>query len=265
MSMSTPMANYAAARRVGDFVFMSGIVAVDPQRRRVVTGFDDLPESAHDDLRPLGYVTGQISVDVFEAPIVAQSWVVLDRIRELAVEHGGTMADVCKLVQYFRHLHHYAPYLKTEDKTATPAEAIARLVRRKLDFTFDHPQVSRLFSYEVMSGGAAIRRIWAVSEDSVNAAVRIIGEWVRKREIEPIEPIFLLFHIWALTQHYADYEPQVRFFIDCPPEEALDRERICAQIICFVLRGVGLGSTACADRIPVLSQRSRATPPADAA
>lgn len=136
--------------------------------------------------------------------------------------------------------------LKTEDKTATPAEAIARLVRRKLDFTFDHPQVSRLFSYEVMSGGAVIRRIWAESADSVGAAVRIIAEWVRTREIEPIEPIFLLFHIWALTQHYADYEPQVRFFTDCPPEEALDRERICAQITCFVLRGLGLRSAACA-------------------
>ncbi|MEO6897468.1 MAG: TetR family transcriptional regulator C-terminal domain-containing protein [Caldimonas sp.] len=156
--------------------------------------------------------------------------------------------------------------LKTEDKTVTPSEAIARLVRRKLDFTFDHPQVSRLFSYEVMSGGAAIRRIWAESADSVDAAVRIIGEWVRKREIEPIEPIFLLFHIWALTQHYADYEPQVRFFIDCPPEEALDRERICAQITCFVLRGVGLGSVACADRTDTIrSLRGRATPPTAAA
>lgn len=110
MSMGTPMANYAAARRVGDFVFMSGIVAVDPQRRRAVTGFDDIPESARKALRPLGFVTGQMSVDVFEAPIVAQSWFVLERIRELAVEHGGTMADVFKLVQYFRHLHHYAPY-----------------------------------------------------------------------------------------------------------------------------------------------------------
>ncbi|MEO8922716.1 MAG: RidA family protein [Caldimonas sp.] len=110
MSMGAPMANYAAARRVGDFVFMSGIVAVDPKLKRAVAGFDDIPESARAALRPLGYVTAQMSVDVFEAPIVAQSWFVLERIRELAVEHGGTMSDVVKLVQYFRHLHHYAPY-----------------------------------------------------------------------------------------------------------------------------------------------------------
>lgn len=108
--MGAPMANYAATKRVGDFVFMSGVVAVDPTRRLAVSSYDDIPEAARAALRPLGYVTGQMSVDVYEAPIVAQSWFVLERIRQLAAEHGGTMADVVKLVQYFRDLRHYAPY-----------------------------------------------------------------------------------------------------------------------------------------------------------
>ena len=110
MSTGTPMAHYAAARRVGDFVFMSGVVAVDPAIRRAVNRYEDIPTQALPSLRELGYVTGQMSVDVFEAPIVAQSWFVLDRIRQLAREHGGEMADVVKLVQYFRRLEHYAPY-----------------------------------------------------------------------------------------------------------------------------------------------------------
>lgn len=110
MSTGTPMANYAAARRVGDFVFMSGIVAVDPATRQAVSSYEDIPSAAQAALRQLGYVTGQMSVDVFEAPIVAQSWFVLDRIRQLAQEHGGQMSDVVKLVQYFRELPHYAHY-----------------------------------------------------------------------------------------------------------------------------------------------------------
>ncbi|MBP7564581.1 MAG: RidA family protein [Burkholderiaceae bacterium] len=110
MSMGKPMANYAAAKRVGDFVFMSGVVAVNPATRSAVQSYDDIPEAAREALRPLGYVTGQMSVDIFEAPIVAQSWFVLERIRQIAAEHGGTMADVVKLVQYFRQLSHYAPY-----------------------------------------------------------------------------------------------------------------------------------------------------------
>ena len=110
MSMGKPMANYAAAKRVGDFVFTSGVVAVDPATRRAVAGYDAIPEAARTALQGVGYATGQMSVDVFEAPIVAQSWFVLERIRQIAAEHGGTMEDVVKLVQYFRHLPHYAFY-----------------------------------------------------------------------------------------------------------------------------------------------------------
>lgn len=110
MSTGTPMAHYAAARRLGDFVFMSGVVAVNPATRQAVTRYEDLPAEALASLRGLGYVTGQMSVDVFEAPIVAQSWFVLERIRQIAEEHGGQMSDVVKLVQYFRQLPHYAAY-----------------------------------------------------------------------------------------------------------------------------------------------------------
>ncbi|SFP55500.1 Enamine deaminase RidA, house cleaning of reactive enamine intermediates, YjgF/YER057c/UK114 family [Variovorax sp. PDC80] len=110
MSMGKPMANYAAAKRVGDFVYMSGVVAVDPATRRAVAGYDAIPEAGRSALQGLGYATGQMSVDVFEAPIVAQSWFVLERIRQIAAEHGGTMEDVVKLLQYFRHLPHYAFY-----------------------------------------------------------------------------------------------------------------------------------------------------------
>ena len=110
MSMGQPMARYAAAKRVGDFVFMSGVVAVDPATRRAVTSYEDIPAAARDALQTIRYATGQMAVDVFEAPLVAQSWFVLERIRQLAAEHGGSMDDVVKLVQYFRHLPHYAPF-----------------------------------------------------------------------------------------------------------------------------------------------------------
>lgn len=105
-----PMANYAAARRAGDFVFVSGVVGVDPSRKAIVQSYDELPPHAIESLRSLGYVTGQMTVDIYEAPAVAQSWLVLERIRQIAKEHGGEMNDVIKLVQYFRDLRHYPFY-----------------------------------------------------------------------------------------------------------------------------------------------------------
>lgn len=104
-SMGRPLANYAAWRRAGDFVFASGVIAVDPGSRSVVTTYEQLAAPARGELVALGYDTGQMSVDVHEAPIAAQSWFVLDRIRAIARECGGDLADVVRLVQYFRDLH----------------------------------------------------------------------------------------------------------------------------------------------------------------
>jgi enamine deaminase RidA (YjgF/YER057c/UK114 family) len=104
------MAHYAPARRAGDFVFVSGVVAVDPARRAIVQSYEELPPHAREQLRALGYDTGQMTVDLYEAPIVAQSWFVLDRIRTIAQEHGGQVTDAIKLVQYLRDLRHYPFY-----------------------------------------------------------------------------------------------------------------------------------------------------------
>jgi enamine deaminase RidA (YjgF/YER057c/UK114 family) len=103
-----PLARYLAAKRVGDMVYMSGVIAVDPATREVVQSFDRLaPE-----VRAALGETGEMSIDVFQAPVLVQSWVVLDRIRRLAEEHGGSMADVFKLVQYFTDLRDYPLYAR---------------------------------------------------------------------------------------------------------------------------------------------------------
>ncbi len=103
-----PLARYAAAKRIGDHVYFSGVIAVDPATRNVIERFDQLPA----DVRAALGETGEMSIDVYQAPVLVQSWVVLDRIRQLAVEHGGTMDDVFKLVQYFTDLRDYPLYAR---------------------------------------------------------------------------------------------------------------------------------------------------------
>ena len=110
MSVGNPLANYLAAKRVGELLYLSGVIAVDPASRKVISVYDDLPIHAQQQLQTLGYVTGQMSVDVYEAPAVAQSWFVLNRIKDLVQAEGGQMRDVFKLVQYFRDLRHYPAY-----------------------------------------------------------------------------------------------------------------------------------------------------------
>lgn len=101
-----PLARYSAWTRRGDFIFLSGVIAVDPQAGRIIAGFHDLPKG----IGPMIGQTGEFSVDAKDGPILAQSWYVLDRIRATIEEAGGTMSDVFKLVQYFRNLNDFPRY-----------------------------------------------------------------------------------------------------------------------------------------------------------
>ena len=106
MTIAQPLASYAAWRRAGDFIFLSGVIAVDPASATIVKGYADIPAEA----RKLLGETGDFSTDIKEGPILAQSWFVLDRIRSTVEAAGGRMDDVFKLVQYFRNLDHFPHY-----------------------------------------------------------------------------------------------------------------------------------------------------------
>jgi enamine deaminase RidA (YjgF/YER057c/UK114 family) len=106
MTIAQPLARYAAWRRAGDFIFLSGVIAVDPARSLIVKGYADIPPEA----RALLGETGEFSTDIKEGPILAQSWFVLDRVRATVEAAGGQMGDVFKLVQYFKNLDHFPHY-----------------------------------------------------------------------------------------------------------------------------------------------------------
>ena len=104
--IAQPLARYAAWRRAGDFVFLSGVIAVDPQAGKIVQDYKDIPIEAAIQIGQ----TGEFSTDFKEGPILAQSWYVLNSIKNTAESAGGQLSDVVKLVQYFRNLDHFPLY-----------------------------------------------------------------------------------------------------------------------------------------------------------
>lgn len=123
-SAGQPLARYASWKRAGDIVYMSGVIAVEPASGRVLESFADVrPEIG----AALGQ-TGELSVDVFQAPVLVQSWIVLDRIRQLAQEAGGSMADVVKLVQYFTDLRDYPLYSRVRASFFPDAPPVSTVV-----------------------------------------------------------------------------------------------------------------------------------------
>jgi enamine deaminase RidA (YjgF/YER057c/UK114 family) len=112
-----PLARYSAWLRRGDFIFMSGVIAVDPSAKRIVRGFADLPPGVGARIGE----TGEFSTDMKDGPILAQSWFVLEAIRRAVEEAGGQMSDVFKLVQYFKNLADFPRYASVR-KLFFPAE-----------------------------------------------------------------------------------------------------------------------------------------------
>ncbi len=92
-----------------------------------------------------------------------------------------------------------------------PIAEILGYVRRKLELSRDFPRESRLFANEILQGAP---RMLATIEGPLKALVDekavVLQRWMAEGRIAPLPPAHLIFSIWALTQHYADFEVQVR-------------------------------------------------------
>ena len=92
-----------------------------------------------------------------------------------------------------------------------PVAEVLSYVRRKLDLARDYPRESRLFANEMLQGAP---RMLATIEGPLKALVDekavVLRRWMAEGRIAPVHPVHLIISIWALTQHYADFDVQVR-------------------------------------------------------
>lgn len=101
--------------------------------------------------------------------------------------------------------------LRALDPKGDPVEEILAYVRRKLQMSRDFPRESRLFANEIVQGAPRIMRALEGDLRTLVAQVaEVIKGWVAQGRLAPVDPHHLLFSVWALTQHYADFDVQVR-------------------------------------------------------
>lgn len=95
--------------------------------------------------------------------------------------------------------------------TDEPVEEIVRYVLRKLEMSREMPRESRLFANEIVQGAPRIiNNIRGPLRGLVDEKARLIESWSRAGHIADLDPHHLIFSIWATTQHYADFDVQVR-------------------------------------------------------
>lgn len=101
--------------------------------------------------------------------------------------------------------------LREMDANGDPVAEVMNYVRRKLEMSRDFPRESRLFANEILQGGPRIKgAIEGELRDLVHEKAAILRLWMDQGRIARLDPVHLIFSIWALTQHYADFDMQVR-------------------------------------------------------
>ena len=101
--------------------------------------------------------------------------------------------------------------LRALDPDGEPLDEIRAYIRRKLEMARDFPRESRLFANEILAGAPRIFPLLAGELRLLcEEKARVIEGWISGGKIAPVDPHHLIFAIWSTTQHYADFEVQIR-------------------------------------------------------
>jgi TetR/AcrR family transcriptional regulator len=101
--------------------------------------------------------------------------------------------------------------LRGLDAGGEPVEEIVAYALRKLDMAREFPRESRFFAHEILEGAPRVLDIIeGPLRELVDDKARLIASWAAEGRIAPVDAHHLIFSVWATTQHYADFDVQVR-------------------------------------------------------
>jgi TetR/AcrR family transcriptional regulator len=101
--------------------------------------------------------------------------------------------------------------LRALDPGGDPITEIRKYVAAKVRLSRERPEASRLFANEVLHGAPVIAAfLKGPLKALVDEKAAVIRGWSERGLLAAIDPYHLIFAIWATTQHYADFDVQVR-------------------------------------------------------
>jgi TetR/AcrR family transcriptional regulator len=122
-----------------------------------------------------------------------------------------------------------------------PGKVLGDYIRSKINQAFDKPEVSRIFTREVLDGGKNLEKFWPDSRQNTREKVAAINGWIARGLMRPVDAHTLITTIWAMTQFYADSALQVQQLRQPgQPGWLPEREALVEELTTFVLRGCGI-------------------------
>lgn len=113
--------------------------------------------------------------------------------------------------------------LRALNSDGDPIEEIIAYILRKLDMAREWPRESRLFANEIVQGAPRIiDQIEGPLRDLVIEKSALIQNWMDAGKLSALDPQHLIFSIWSTTQHYADFDVQLRGLLRPTADEHFD-------------------------------------------
>ena len=110
-----------------------------------------------------------------------------------------------------RTLEMWLEPLEEIDVDGNPEIEISKYIERKIEYSKLYPEASRLFNSEILQEAPVLKPILETRvRELVEAKAKVIKTWVNQGKISNVDPYHLIFIIWAATQHYADFETQIK-------------------------------------------------------
>jgi TetR/AcrR family transcriptional regulator len=119
----------------------------------------------------------------------------------------------------------------------TPRAALTGYIRAKIASAREKPEASRIYANELLRGAPHIAGyLHFALRERVAGLSAVFRHWIAGAEMRPVDPAHLLFCIWAMTQTYADFAPQIRAVLD---KRQLDAEvyEAAANTVCTLVLG----------------------------
>ena len=127
------------------------------------------------------------------------------------------------------------------DEAFGPRKVLSDLIHRKMVFSFQHPLRSRIFTAEMMRGAPVLNTMMDTSKARTDQAAAVIQNWMNQGLMDTADPMLVLFHIWAVTQFYADHATQAAYFRNVAQQgDDEDRRYLIEQVTEFLLKGAGV-------------------------
>jgi len=120
-----------------------------------------------------------------------------------------------------------------------PAVVLSNFIRVKMQLSYTNPNGSKIFAMEIIQGAPHL--IDYISKDMrlwVKEKTNVMQSWIDQGKMRDVNPMHLIFMIWATTQHYADFNTQVLEVMNRREYDEEEIENITQFLTGMILRGL---------------------------